>query len=246
MKKIYLFLLISVFAIGCASTKKPIKTEEPETEETKSSGDPIDILIGETTIPDIEPVTDEVQKTEVVDTLGNITQNDYSSYETTQTNKVWKVQVISVSNENSANTTKRQIESSGKKDVSVVNENGLWKVQVGSFSDRFGAEKLRDELKNSGYEGAFLVQSVQQQGSAEKGFKIQVFASGKEENANNFAEKIRKIQNEKVSVEYSKQDGLYKVRIGNYQTREQAKLVSEKIKNLNIEGKSVQPFVVGE
>jgi hypothetical protein len=65
------------------------------------------------------------------------------------------------------------------------------------------------------------------------GFRIQIYATRDLEKARNVAESARQLFNEKTYIEY--QEPLYKVRIGDYPTREQAERMLYKVTSSGFE-----------
>ncbi len=252
MKNIFLLILITTIFSSCGlSQKKALIEEEPlinikevpkaDTLLTKEAGetDPIDILISESEPIDIQPIIEE--EPPIIEEVVPENSNALMGF---------RVQIEAFQNSISAENIKIQAEKKLNSQGYVVEEDGLWKVRMGNFLSRSEAEKFKMEVKEKFYGGAFIVNSeigiptenANVSTSKEK-YSLQVFA-GTEKNANSFAEKLRKISGEQVSVEYSQMDGLFKVKVGNFKSRIEAKAATETFKTLQVNGVNLNPFVV--
>lgn len=252
MKNYFLLFFIAAIFSSCGlSQKKALIEKEPlinikevpkaDTLLTKeaSETDPIDILISESEPIDIQPIIEE--EPSKVEEITPVKSNVLMGF---------RVQIEAFQNSISAENIKIQAEKKLNTQGYVIEENGLWKVRMGNFLTRNEAEKFKMEVKEKFYGGAFIVSSEigiptqnENISTLKEKYSLQVFA-GTEKNANSFAEKLRKISGEQVSVEYSQMDGLSKVKVGNFKNRVDAKAATETFKNLQINGESLKPFVV--
>ena len=159
-----LLLILGVVIIftgfGC-TTRSYEDTSKKDTE----SVDKGDVVTGEI-LPANDEDVEDIDNTEFVveGTVGEDTGGEAPVYtqptDTTKTNPsaYYRVQVIAVSTETSADKVADEVRSKlpGEK-VYVEHIGDYWKVRVGDCSTKGDAEVLRDKLRSIGYSDAWVV-----------------------------------------------------------------------------------------
>lgn len=129
--------------------------------------------------------------------------------------------------------------------IYFFSESGLYKIQVGNYPYRIEADQAKQKLKNAGYSGAWVVKTMitvpLDSAAVETGslktpptksqakFTIQVLALTNLQDAQLMADEIKIKFGIPVSVKES--SSLYKVFIGEFNTREEADEALNKVRN---------------
>ncbi len=160
----------------------------------------------------------------------------------------FRVQIAVVSSLDRAETLKN--EAGMKFDVPVHiyrdPDTGLHKIQVGNCRSAAEVESLRHEAKSLGYPEAFIVRAkieiprgAVHEPDAIVGFRVQIFAASNRAAAESELANVRDtLGQDDVYIE--SEPPYFKVRIGNFRTREAAEGLIERLKSYGYD----TPFVV--
>ncbi len=162
----------------------------------------------------------------------------------------WKVQLSSVTDQNLANQMKAEAQGKTDIDVSIKWFDNSYKILAGNFTVIEEAEVLRDEMRNKGYEGAFVIgTNVKKDSSSPKinddtnpvvktevieGWRIQVMSLS----TRTYAEQAAKRISVKTSYEayIDEENGLFKIRVGNFRSRDEAAIARSKVVDEGYDG----------
>lgn len=182
-------------------------------------------IVSNTNKQNTKNVTDELQT--------DVSENPFKLTESKLQNgkSMFAAQAIAHSQLADAKATQSKLSKSFKQPVVIVNEGGLYKVRINALSTREEAMTLIPILKNKGYEDAFVVSSPQNKALPEKltekpvtiekgNFEIQVRAHSELSSAKATQSILSNFSKKPLIIVH--EGGLYKVRLSNFDTREDA------------------------
>lgn len=154
----------------------------------------------------------------------------------------YRVQIGAFQEEDKAKRLKEIVSKQVSERVYVVlAEDNLYKVQIGDYIARLDADKLKEYLvKDHGYLGSFIQKSwifisEETGGNSSGKFYIQIGAFSSNENAKQFDENSIKSLGYTNSQIYE-HEGLFKVLIGAYESKEAAESAKQKVVADGFEG----------
>lgn len=221
-KKILLFVLFVVFPIGCVAPQTqrtpPADLSSPNSSATDSSAareefDP-QTLMDDDTVLQTPARAEAMPPAEVSQIEG------------------FRVQVAALRDHNRAEALREQIQ----RDAQVLTymhldeDIQLYKVQAGNSRTPESAETLRDAIRALGFPDAYVVrtQIADVQPQATSGFRVQIFSSSTRGSAENAQMQARvQLARDDVFIEF--EPPYFKVRVGNFQTRNDAEILLEEV-----------------
>ena len=123
--------------------------------------------------------------------------------------------------------------------VIIKHTDGYYKVQVGNYSERREVERVKDEIKNLGYSDAFIVYNPQarlfmenqtEPAISSEYYTVQILASQNRDEARHLLKNVIDLKFEEAFIVF--EESLWKVRIGRYNTKEQAVNGMNRLKNI--------------
>ncbi len=223
-KRILLFVLFVVFLIGCVAQQPQLAPPADSPMADSSTAD------SSTAREEFDPQTlmddDVVLQTPV--RAEAIPPAEVSQIEG------FRVQVAALRDYSRAEALREQIQ----RDAQVLTythldeEIQLYKIQAGNSRTPESAKTLRDAIRALGYPEAYVVRTqianVQSQSNATSGFRIQIFSSSARGSAEN-AQMQARIQLARDDVFIDFEPPYFKVRVGNFQTRNDAEILLEEV-----------------
>ena len=228
-KKILLFVLYVVFLIGCATPQtqlappvdSPPDSSPPDSSATQEEFDP-------QTLMDDDPVLQTPARAEAMPPA------EASQIEG------FRVQVAALRDHNRAEALREQIQ----RDAQVMTylhfdkDLQLYKIQAGNSHTPESAQTLRDAIRALGFPNAYVVRTqianVLPEKGATSGFRIQIFSSSTRESAENAQMQARtQLSRDDVFIDF--ESPYFKVRVGNFQTRNNAEISLEEVRKKGYE-----------
>jgi len=213
MYKIAIFSLILFIAASCSSSKTTTNTasfvvpgeEKKEKEETRE----------ETKEPEIAPANQPVTE-----------------------NANYRVQIIASKSYDSAYNEKKKAESLNIGAVYLEELDGYWKVRVGDYMSRDEAAKGRNFLSSVGWKDAWIVnlnENPPKPSRIVKGtsFQIQITATNDRSEAEEFKKSLEILGYKEPQI--IREDGIFKVRVGNFTDRTLAEKELKKLRELGFD-----------
>lgn len=161
----------------------------------------------------------------------------------------WRVQVASVTDQPTANEIEKDIAAKTGEKVYTRYQSERYTLLVGNFANEKAAIVLRDQVRNQGYEGAFVVKApiiTSRQAESHKssgaemktvemdGWRIQVMSLGDRLDGERA---VRRVSSTLTMPAYLDEvDGSFKVRVGNFRTRDEASEARKKVIESGFEG----------
>ncbi|MCB2212116.1 SPOR domain-containing protein [bacterium] len=148
---------------------------------------------------------------------------------------LFHVQVAAVSDESLALQTETQLERSGFEPVGIHWRDGLYRVWAGDGETRDEVQPYMNELQGSGFPDAFIVELGPDRISGvpeppvvtPQPYAIQVFSLSNPEDADRAAERARDKTGYDVTIVPG--DGLYRVQLGPFESRDAAEFAKQVI-----------------
>ena len=145
-----------------------------------------------------------------------------------------RVQVAALRDHNRAEALREQIQREAQvlTYIHFDEDIQLYKIQAGNSHTPESAEILRDAIRALGFPDAYVVRTqivnVQPESDATSGFRVQIFSSSTRGSAENAQMQARvQLARDDVFIEF--EPPYFKVRVGNFQTRNDAKILLEEV-----------------
>ena len=231
-KNILLFVLFIVFLIGCVAQQTqlapPADSPTADSSATREEFDP-------QTLMDDDVVLQTPVRAEAIPPaeLGNSDKFAEVLAEVSQI-KGFRVQVAALRDYNRAEALREQIQRDAQvlTYIHLDEEIQLYKIQAGNSRTPESAKTLRDAIRALGYPEAYVVRTqiadVQSQDNATSSFRVQIFSSSTRGSAEN-AQMQARIQLARDDVFIDSEPPYFKVRVGNFQTRNDAEILLEEV-----------------
>lgn len=221
-KKILLFVLFVVFLIGCVAPQTQIVPPADSPMADSSAADSLAAReeFDPQTLMDDDPVLQTPVRAEAI-----------SPAEVSQI-EGFRVQVAALRDHNRAEALREQVQ----RDAQVLTymhldeDIQLYKIQAGNSHTPELAETLRDAIRALGFPDAYVVrtQIANVLPEATSGFRVQIFSSSTRGSAENAQMQARvQLARDDVFIEF--EPPYFKVRVGNFQTRNDAKILLEEV-----------------
>ncbi|MCY3868645.1 MAG: SPOR domain-containing protein [Gemmatimonadetes bacterium] len=221
-KKILLFVLFVVFLIGCVAPQTqlvpPVDSPMADSSPTDSSAareefDPQTLMDDDTVLQ--TPVRAEAMPPAEVSQIGG-----------------FRVQVAALRDHSRAEALREQIQ----RDAQVLTyihfdeDIQLYKIRAGNSHTPESAETLRDTIRALGFPDAYVVrtQIANMQPQATSGFRVQIFSSSTRGSAED-AQMQARVQLARDDVFIDFESPYFKVRVGNFQTRDDAEILLREV-----------------
>ncbi len=146
----------------------------------------------------------------------------------------FRVQVAALRDRNRAEALREQIQRDAQvlAYIHLDEDIQLYKIQVGNNHTPESAETLRDAIRALGFPEAYVVRTliadVQPPGDTTSGFRVQIFSSSTRGAAEN-AQMQARVQLARDDVFIDFESPYFKVRVGNFQTRNDAEILLEEV-----------------
>ncbi|MCB2200975.1 SPOR domain-containing protein [bacterium] len=161
----------------------------------------------------------------------------------------WRVQVASVNDHQTAEEIERDVAGKTGEKVYTRYQSDRYTLLVGNFATEKAAVVLRDKVRTQGYEGAFVVKApivTSRQAEGHKssdaametvemdGWRVQVMSLGDRLDGERA---VRRVSSTLTMPAYLEEvDGSFKVRVGNFKTRDEASQARKKMIDSGFEG----------
>ena len=218
-KNILLFILFVVFLIGCVAQQTqlapPADSPKADSPAAREEFDP-------QTLMDDDPVLQTPAHTEAIPPA------EVSQIEG------FRVQVAALRDHNRAEALREQIQRDAQvlTYIHLDEEIQLYKIQAGNSRTPESAKTLRDAIRALGFLDAYVVRTqivnVQPESYATSGFRVQIFSSSTRGSAEN-AQMQARVQLARDDVFIDFEPPYFKVRVGNFQTRNDAEILLEEV-----------------
>ena len=218
-KNILLFVLFVVFLIGCVAQQPqlapPADSPKADSPAAREEFDP-------QTLMDDDPVLQTPARAEAIPPA------EVSQIEG------FRVQVAALRDYNRAESLREQIQRDAQvlTYIHLDEDIQLYKVQAGNSRTPESAKTLRDAIRALGFPDAYVVRTqivnVQPESDATSGFRVQIFSSSTRGSAEN-AQMQARIQLARDDVFIDFEPPYFKVRVGNFQTRNNAEILLEEV-----------------
>lgn len=165
----------------------------------------------------------------------------------------WRVQVAATTDEATARSMKDELKGAGHEKIHVRYENERYSVLVGTFPTEADGVPLRDQLRGEGYGAAFLVfqdtgRSAVKEPSQEKNVETkreEVVPEPKTKLAQGWRVQVMSLSDHSSAMQHARQmrtktgyfgyvaevSGAYKVRVGDFLTRQEAEKARDRLVN---------------
>ena len=230
-KNILLFVLFVVFLIGCVAQQPqlapPADSSAVDSSAVREEFDP-------QTLMDDDPVLQTPVRTEAMPPA------EVSQIEG------FRVQVAALRNHNRAEALREQIQSDAQvlTYIHLDEDIQLYKIQAGNSRTPESAQTLRDAIRALGFPDAYVVRTqianVQPESDITSGFRIQIFSSSTRGSAEN-AQMQARVQLTRDDVFIDFEPPYFKVRVGNFQTRNDAEILLEEVTKKGYETAFIVP-----
>ncbi|MDE2830078.1 MAG: SPOR domain-containing protein [Gemmatimonadota bacterium] len=218
-KNILLFVLFVVFLIGCVAQQTqlapPVDAPKADSPAAREEFDP-------QTLMDDDPVLQTPVRTEAM-----------PSAEVSQI-EGFRVQVAALRDHNRAEALREQIQRDAQvlTYIHLDEDIQLYKIQAGNSRTPESAKTLRDAIRALGFPDAYVVRTqianVQPESDAKSGFRVQIFSSSTRGSAENAQMQARaQLRRDDVFIDF--EPPYFKVRVGNFQTRNDAEILLEEV-----------------
>jgi len=163
--------------------------------------------------------------------------------EPVSTSEGWRVQALLAENQEEADKAREEIESVSEEKVHISWLDGKYSVLVGNYTDKLDAEPLKKKLLKKGFEASTIVQApIVNKPSSETevtkeivyGWRVQVMSLVDMASARAELSGIESKTGYKAYVEEIASS--FKIRVGNFLSREEAMLAKEKIEKSGYPG----------
>ena len=218
-KKILLFVLFVVFLTGCVAQQPqlapPADSPKADSPAAREEFDP-------QTLMDDDPVLQTPARAEA------IPPEEVSQIEG------FRVQVAALRDYNRAESLREQIQRDAQvlTYIHLDEDIQLYKVQAGNSRTPESAQTLRDAIRALGFPDAYVVRTqivnVLPESDATSGFRVQIFSSSTLDSAEN-AQMQARVQLARNDVFIDFEPPYFKVRVGNFQTRNNAEKLLEEV-----------------
>ena len=215
-KKILLFV---VFLIGCVAQQPqlapPADSPKADSPAAREEFDP-------QTLVDDDPVLQTPARAEATPPA------EVSQIEG------FRVQVAALRDYNRAESLREQIQRDAQvlTYIHLDEDIQLYKVQAGNSRTPESAKTLRDAIRALGFPDAYVVRTqivnVQPESDATSGFRVQIFSSSTRGSAEN-AQMQARVQLARDDVFIDFEPPYFKVRVGHFQTRNNAEILLEEV-----------------
>lgn len=223
-KKILLSVLFVVCLVGCVAQQPQLAppVDSPMADSSVADSSAAREEFDPQTLMDDDVVLQAPARTETI-----------SPVEASQI-EGFRVQVAALRDRDRAEALREQIQ----RDAQVLTyihfdpDIQLYKIQAGNNQTPESAEILRDAIRTLGFPDAYVIRTqisvVQPESAATPGFRVQIFSSSTRGSAEN-AQMQARIQLARDDVFIDFEAPYFKVRIGNFQTRNDAELLLEEV-----------------
>lgn len=221
-KKVLLFVLFVVFLIGCVAQ---------QTQLAPLSDAPMD----ESAVADSSAAREEFDPQTLMD--DDVVLQTPARAEAIPPAKVsqiegFRVQVAALRDHNRAEALREQIQRDAQvlTYIHLDEDIRLYKIQAGNSRTPESAKTLRDAIRALGFPEAYVVRTqiadVQPQGDTTSGFRVQIFSSSTRGSAEHAQMQARaQLTRDDVFIDF--EPPYFKVRVGNFQTRNDAEILLE-------------------
>ena len=229
-KNFLLFVLFVVFLIGCVAQQTQLAppADSPIADSAEVDSSAVREEFDPQTLMDDDPVLQTPVRTEAM-----------PSAEVSQI-EGFRVQVAALRDHNRAEALREQIQNDAQvlTYIHLDEDIQLYKIQAGNSRTPESAQTLRDAIRALGFPDAYVVRTqianVQPESDATSGFRIQIFSSTTRGSAEN-AQTQARVQLTRDDVFIDFESPYFKVRIGNFQTRNDAEILLEEVKKKGYE-----------
>ena len=218
-KNILLFVLFVVFLIGCVAQQPQLA---PPADSPKADSPAVREEFDPQTLMDDDPVLQTPARAEAIPPA------EVSQIEG------FRVQVAALRDYNRAESLREQIQRDAQvlTYIHLDEDIQLYKVQAGNSRTPESAKTLRDAIRALGFPDAYVVRTqivnVQPESDATSGFRVQIFSSSTRGSAEN-AQMQARVQLARDDVFIDFEPPYFKVRVGNFQTRNNAEILLEEV-----------------
>ncbi len=219
-KKILLFVLFVVFLIGCVAQQPQLvpPANSPVADSSVADSSAAREEFDPQTLRDDDMVLQTPARAEAM-----------SPAEVPQI-EGFRVQVAALRDHNRAEALREQIQREAQvlTYIHLDEDIQLYKIQAGNSRTPESAETLRDAIRALGFPDAYVVRTqisvVQPESAATPGFRVQIFSSSTRGSAEDAQIQARdQLARNDVFIEF--EPPYFKVRVGNFQTRNDAEIL---------------------
>lgn len=223
-KKILLFVLFVVFLIGCVAPQTQIAPPADSPMADSSAADSLAAReeFDPQTLMDDDPVLQIPVRAEAIP-LAEVSQIEG-----------FRVQVAALRDHNRAEALREKIQREAQvlTYIHLDEDIQLYKIQAGNSRTPESAKTLRDAIRALGFPDAYVVRTqivnVQPESDATSGFRVQIFSSSTRGSAEDAQiQACAQLKRDDVFIDF--EPPYFKVRVGNFQTRNDAKILLEEV-----------------
>ena len=228
-ENILLFVLFFVFLIGCVA-QQPQLAPPPDSPMADSSVANSSVADSSATREEFDPQTlmddDQVlQKPARAEAMPPAEGSQIEGF---------RVQVAALRDHNRAEALREQIQRDAQvlTYIHLDEDIQLYKIQAGNSRTPESAQTLRDAIRALGFPDAYVVRTqianVLPESDITSGFRVQIFSSSTRGSAEN-AQMQARVQLTRDDVFIDFESPYFKVRVGNFQTRNDAEILLEEV-----------------
>ena len=227
-KKILLFVLFVVFLIGCVAPQTQLvpSADSPMADSSATDSSAVREEFDPQTLMDDDPVLQTPARAEAM------------SPEEVPQIEGFRVQVAALRDHNRAEALREQIQRDAQvlTYIHLDEDIQLYKIQAGNSRTPESAKTLRDAIRALGFPDAYVIrtQIANVQPQATSGFIVQIFSSSTRGSAENAQIQARaQLKRDDVFIDF--EPPYFKVRVGNFQTRNDAEILLVEVKKKGYE-----------
>ncbi len=223
-KNILLFVLFVVFLIGCVAQQTQLAP-------------PADSPMADSSAVDSSAAREEFDpQTLMDDDLVLQTPERAEAMPPAKVSQIegFRVQVAALRDHNRAEALREQIQREAQvlTYIHLDEDIQLYKIQAGNSRTPESAKILRDAIRALGFPDAYVVRTqivnVQSESDATSRFRVQIFSSSTQSSAENVQRQARvQLTRDDVFIDF--EPPYFKVRVGNFQTRNDAEILLEEV-----------------
>ena len=223
-KNILLFVLFVVFLIGCVAQQTQLAppADSPMADSSAVDSSAAREEFDPQTLMDDDPVLQTPARVEAMPPA------EVSQIEG------FRVQVAALRDHKRAEALREQIQREAQvlTYIHLDEDIQLYKIQAGNSRTPESAKILRDAIRALGFPDAYVVRTqivnVQSESDATSRFRVQIFSSSTRGSAEN-AQRQARVQLTRNDVFIDFEPPYFKVRVGNFQTRNDAEILLEEV-----------------
>ena len=223
-KKISLFVVFVVFPIGCVAPQTQLTPLADSSVADSSAADSLAAReeFDPQTLMDDDPVLQTPARAEAIPP------------EEVPQIEGFRVQVAALRDHDRAKALREQIQREAQvlTYIHLDEDIQLYKIQAGNSRTPESAKTLRDAIRALGFPDAYVVRTqianVQPESDITSGFRVQIFSSSTRRSAEDAQMQARvQLARDDVFIEF--ESPYFKVRVGNFQTRNDAEILLEEV-----------------